>query len=185
MTNYTPTLDRFAIASALRSVVMRFVDPSVEVVRYGINRVPTPRTDDYIVINFLRRTRIATNIDTYDDGALATPPTPSVKLLLQPSTFTFQLDIHGPKSSDNAQVLETVLRDESGCDAFNAINPAIQPLYTDDAKYVQFVNGEAQYEDRWVLDVELQCNPTIVLPQDFADEVKVDLKNVPAIYPVN
>lgn len=43
--------------------------PAVEIVQGQINRVPEPAGADYIVITPMMRTRLATNIDTYNDGA--------------------------------------------------------------------------------------------------------------------
>jgi hypothetical protein len=56
-------------------------------------------------------------------------------------------------------------------------------LYAGDPRQVPFINGEAQWEERWTLDVALQANQTVQVSQQFADEVDAGLINVDATYP--
>jgi hypothetical protein len=46
-----------------------------------------------------------------------------------------------------------------------------------------FSTGEQQVDIRWIVDLELQVNQTVVVPQQFADTVEVGLINVEATYP--
>lgn len=91
-----------------------------------------------------------------------------VKTALMPTKLTIQLDVHGPSSGDNAQVLATLLRDEYAVDAFATYGPDVTPLYTDDPRQVPFKNAEDQWEERWIVDAHLQVNPIVTLPQQFA-----------------
>lgn len=96
-----------------------------------------------------------------------------------PMRVTVQIDVHGPSSTDNTQRLVTLFRDEYGTDFFAAYPWPVAPLYIDDGSQVPFVNGEGQYEDRWVLQAKLQINPTVSTPQQFAQTL------TPAVIPVD
>lgn len=104
--------------------------------------------------------------------------------LLSPMKITIQLDVHGPNSTDNTQILVAVFRDEVGADFFEGASAGqIAPLYIDDGKQVPFVNGEKQYEDRWVLEAKLQINPVVSTPMQFADTLTIGIKEVDTYYP--
>jgi hypothetical protein len=45
-----------------------------------------------------------------------------------------------------------------------------------------FNNAEAQWEDRWTIDLSLQINPVITLPQNFCKEVTPTLINVEEVF---
>ena len=103
--------------------------------------------------------------------------------LMQKTEVVMQCDVHGPNSSDNAQVISTVMRDEVANRYFNPTTTGVSPLYADDPRQVPFFNGEDQYETRWVVDVHLQVNQLVIFSQQFADAVEVDVISVDATYP--
>lgn len=103
--------------------------------------------------------------------------------ILQPTELTVQLDIHGEEGPNNAQTISTLLRDDYGVQAFLALGSTVVPLHADDPRQMPFVNAEQQYEDRWIVEVCLQVNETVQVPQQFADAVVVGLINVDAAYP--
>lgn len=111
---------------------------------------------------------------TVASGTLAS----GTKAVEQSTKMTIQLDVHGPNSGDNAQVISTLWRDETGTDFFQAQGFTIAPLYADDPMQMPFSNAEDQVEDRWVVQGVLQISPIITLPQQFMDEVKVTLIEV-------
>lgn len=116
-------------------------------------------------------------------------PGPVYAGLLHASASTevvFQLDIHGPQSPESAQMIATLLRDEWATDYFKTAFPerTVQPLYVDDPRQTAFVDAEAQYEDRWTVDVHLQANPTISVLQQFAATVQVGLVPVDEFFDV-
>lgn len=106
-----------------------------------------------------------------------------VERLLQPIKFTAQLDVHGPNSADNAQIITTLFRDDYGVNAFAASGFDVTPLYANDPHQMPFVNGEQQVEERYVVDVVMQCNPVVTVPQQFADDLQYTVKNIPADFP--
>ncbi len=144
--------------------------PMLVVVRGQDNRVPEPTASDFAVMTPLLRSRIATNRLSFNDPGT---PTGGTRGALQATRVTVQLDVHGPNSTDNTQVIVTLLRDDYACQAFLASTPGVQPLYADEPKQMPFVNGEGQYEDRWTIDAVFQANPIVTTPQDFAQTVTV------------
>jgi hypothetical protein len=102
---------------------------------------------------------------------------------LQPTEFVVQLDVHGPNSGDNAQIISTLFRDAFGVDAFAALNAAVSPLYADDPNQTPFINAEQQFETRWTVDAHLQVNEVVAgVPQQFAGVIAVGLVEVEAAY---
>ena len=103
---------------------------------------------------------------------------------LSPMLVTIQLDVHGPNSADNAQILETLFRDDVACEFFEAIDALeIAPLFIDEGSQIPFVNAAQQYENRWVLKARLQANPTVATAMQFADTLEAGLIEVEAHFP--
>lgn len=98
--------------------------------------------------------------------------------ITQNTEVVMQLDVHGPLSSDNAQTISTLFRDTYGVDKFHEINPDITPLFTSDPRQIPFSNAEQQVETRWIIDAHLQVNARVIVPQQFAETVEVDVINV-------
>ncbi len=106
--------------------------------------------------------------------------------LAQNMQVTMQIDVHGLSSSDNAQIISTCFNDKFAVEFFAALVPSvpITPLFSVDPRQIPFINAEKQYEDRWIVDVNLQANQSALVPQQFADVVDVDVVNVEATYPL-
>lgn len=106
-----------------------------------------------------------------------------VNKMLQPVKLTVQLDVHGPGSADYALIISTAFRDDYGAQLFAASGFDVAPLYADDPKQVPFINAEQEFEDRWIVEATMQANQSVVVPQQFFDNIQVNLKNVDATYP--
>lgn len=98
---------------------------------------------------------------------------------LAPTKTTVQLDVHGPASANNAQIIGTMLRDTYACQIMASVIDA-QPLYAGEPRQAPFVNAEQQFEYRWSLDVVIQVNPTVTVTQDFADQIQVSFTDAAA-----
>lgn len=222
------------VNKALRSFLLGAITPpptGFEAVIAQVNRVPEPKSRDFVVITPLRRMRLATNTDRYVDarfigsvagsvmaisdvsyGSLAvgsvifgvdvatgttvtgtltgtggtgtytvSPPqtlgsrvlAAGVAEVLQPTEVTVQLDVHGPSSADIVQTISTLVRDDYGVEAFRIAGyDGITPLYTSDPVQMPFINGENQYEYRWVVEVALEADPIVMnIPQQFAEHL--------------
>ncbi|HEV7214157.1 MAG TPA: hypothetical protein VGP33_03455 [Chloroflexota bacterium] len=125
-------------------------------------------------------------VGTY--AVLPSQSAPTAQLLggeynvLQPTQITFQLDIHGPSSADNAQIISTLIRDTYACQSMAATIDA-QPLFASEPRQAAFQNAEQQFEYRWTMDVVIQANPVITVQQDFADKLIVTPVEIDATYP--
>lgn len=102
----------------------------------------------------------------------------------QATNAVYQLDIHGPNATDNAAIVSTMTRDAYAVDWFNDRSTRVVPLFADDPRQGPFINGESQYEDRWIVEISLQVNYLITAPQQFADAAVVDVTSVDTL-PVN
>lgn len=171
------TLTEVQTITALRTVLLGVLAPEVEIVKAQTNRVPEPLATDFLVLTPLLRARLSANVDTFTDEPTATPPIARRNSLV-PTQLTVQIDIHGPSSADNAQIISTVLRDEYATKAFEATGVEVQTLYAEDPRQMPFLNGEQQIEWRWTVDAVLQVNPVVRTPQDFADVVEATLIEV-------
>ena len=156
--------------TGLRTFVLSVLPVGVECFQGQANRVVEPVGPDFIVMTPANRMRMATNVDSYD----TTDAAPTVLDIAASTQFSVQLDIHGPNGSDYAQTIATLFRDEYGC---RELDPTgrIAPLFADDGKQMPFINGENQFENRWVMNLAMQGSPTISTPQDFAANVAVTI----------
>lgn len=93
--------------------------------------------------------------------------------MTQHTEIVFQVDVHGIGSAENAQVISTIMRDWWGCHALHGTG--VQPLYAEEPKQIPFQTGEIQYEERYVVEVAVQANPTVAMLQEFAQEVILDI----------
>jgi hypothetical protein len=97
---------------------------------------------------------------------------------MQSTQILIQVDVHGPASGDNAQRISTLLRDEYATESFSSSGFDISPLYSNDARQIPFTNGEQQLEEKWTIEVVLQANPIVSVPQQFFDTATVTLEDV-------
>jgi hypothetical protein len=175
----TLSITESQLYATLRSFLLTCVPAGVEVVRGQDNRVAEPEGSDFIVMIPIMRSRIETNTTTYSDGY---PNGPGTRADLQPTMVTVQLDVHGPNSADNSEVISTLFRSEVATSAFAASGYDIAPLYASDPRQLAFGNGEQQVEDRYVVDAVMQANMIVTTPQQFAGALKIGQTNVTATY---
>ena len=231
-------LSESAIYVALRSFLLGTLSPGVEIVRAQDNRVPQPRSANFIIFTPLRSTRLATNMTIYteiqffgfiDDDVLTvsaftfgsdllpnmvvsdmvgdvSPGTTIVNRLtttglgtgtfrvspggqtidqralysstrfdLVATEFTVQLDVYGPNAWANVQTLTTYFQSSYGAKALEDLNAEVAPLYCDPARQVAFIDGERQWEDRWMIELALQVNPTLSISQQAATQIDIGL----------
>lgn len=183
----TLTFGEASVFEAVRAFLLQILPTpttGLEVIRAQVNRVPEPASPDFAVMTQILRTRLATNTDTYRDGFFSTPPVPGTASRLTPTQFDIQLDVHGPASGDNIQLISTLWRDEYGVRFFDEF-PGIdaEPLFSSEPRQMSFINSESQYETRWTIDLSLQLNEVVVTPQEFADQLNVGLISVDVVYP--
>lgn len=103
---------------------------------------------------------------------------------MQPTQLVCQIDVHGPLSGNNAQIISTLLRDPYGVEKFAELNANVYPLLADDPRQIPFQNEQQQWEYKWVIECLLQVNQTVRgAPQQFADSYDLEVIEVEAAYP--
>jgi hypothetical protein len=109
----------------------------------------------------------------------------------QSTQRTFQFDVHGPNSSNNAQIITTLWRDEYAVTQFKTLIAALSPpgqfemapLFANDPRQIPFLNAEQQYENKWAVEAVFQINPIVQTQMQFAGSVSVTPVSVSANYP--
>lgn len=152
------------IFTALRAFIQGLI--TTEVIQGLGNGTPMP-LGSFISMTAINQSRLATNIDAYIDPK----PAAGSKSIQQQTKYTIQLDCYGPLSSDWANILSAVFRDEYAC---IALAPNIQPLYADDPVMSPLIDGEQQYEQRWIVNAVIQYNPVLLTPMQFADVININ-----------
>lgn len=94
----------------------------------------------------------------------------------QSTRMTVQLDVHGSKSADYAQIISTLLRSEYAVEQFDSYGFGVVPLYASDPRQMPFMNAQQGFESRWTVDAEMQVRPSVAVPQQAAAELHADLK---------
>lgn len=162
----SPDLTDERVAAVLRAFLLAVLPAGTDVILGQPNRVPMPQGPNYVVMTPSRRALLATT--EHDEQ-----PDADTIVVSRATSAAFQLDVYGPLSADNAQVISTLLRDDFGCRQM--AGTGVQPLYCDDGSQMPLVNGEAQYEQRWMLTVVLQIRPAVSTAAQFADSVRVTI----------
>lgn len=104
------------------------------------------------------------------------------RMLAQMDTeLVVQLDVHGPRSGDNAQIIATLLRSDYACQSLSGTG--VTPLYSGEPREMPFFNDQSQVEWRWVVEAHLQVNPIVAVPQEFFDTATAGIISVDATYP--
>ena len=164
-----PSVTEDDVTTILRSFLLAILPDGVEVFLGQANRVPEPAVEDFVVMTPNSRRRLATTTQTWDQ----TSSDPTEVTWAESTQIDIQLDIHGAAGTDNAQVIQTLFRSDYAC-TFMA-SSGVQPLYCDDGQQVPFINGENQYENRWIINAQLTITPQVQTPQDFAATLTVPL----------
>ena len=93
-----------------------------------------------------------------------------------PTQLTVQIDVHGPNSADNVQVITTLMRSSYGVDLFAATGYDVTPLYASDPRQMPWQNAESQIERVWSCDAVLQVNSIVYVPQQYFSAVSVTVE---------
>lgn len=154
--------------TGVRAFLLSFL-VDVEVVQAQNNRVPTPAKPNFITMTPRSQARQATNENTWLTGDILATSVNHAKS----TSYTMQLDVHGPAAADNADKAATLWRDVYACEALAAFG--IQPLYADDPQQLPFMNGEEQYTNRFVVNLVYHGTPTVSTPQEFAATLDIEV----------
>lgn len=160
---YTASITVDQVIDALADFLAPFV-PGASVVRAQVNRVAMPPNPCVILTEMLQVDLSVPATDYQPDDDTAT--------VYGPSRIDVQIDFYGAQAGEFCKTVKTAFRSHWGFEHFPA---NIKPLYTSDGMQSPLTTGEQQYESRWTLTASLQYNPTVTVPQEFADEATPNL----------
>ena len=160
---YVPSIPIDSVFDALGAFLQPFVAPS-QVIRAQVNRVAMP------VGSFVELTEVGSCDLEYPrqwyDGTYLT------RDIIGPKRLMVQADFYGESSGDWCAAVKTVWRTPYCVAQFPS---GIAPLYCDDGHEIPLITGEEQYQRRWALTLNLQYNPVVIVPQQSADVLKMNI----------
>lgn len=163
---YTSSITVDQVIDALGTFLTPFA-PGAEIVRGQVNRTPMPPSPCVILTEILQVDLSVPSADYFPDDDEAD--------IIGPTRIDVQIDFYGSSAGDFCKSVKTAFRSGWGFDQFPA---NIKPLYTSDGMQSPLTTGEQQYESRWTITASMQYNPTVTVPQEFAD-VLTPVVNVP------
>ena len=158
MANYTASITVDQVIDALAAFLAPFM-PGAQIVRAQVNRVALPSNPCAVLTELLQ---VDLSVPATDYQPLANTAT-----IYGPSRIDVQIDFYGAQAGEFCKTVKTAFRSHWGFAHFPA---NISPLYTSDGVQSPLLTGEQQYESRWTLTASMQYNPTVTVPQEFADE---------------
>jgi hypothetical protein len=159
------------IIDALAAYLAPFI-AGVPIIRGQVNRVPMPQ-GAFVELTEILTVDLSVPYAGYD-------PVLNTAILHGPARIDIQVDFYGSSAGDYCKAAKTAFRTGWGFDAFPT---DIKPLYMSDGNQSPLITGEQQYESRWTLTASMQYNPTVTVPQQFADALAVTVVNVERAYP--
>ena len=154
---YTANITVDQVIEALAAFLAPFM-PGAQIVRAQVNRVALP-SNPCAVLTELLQVDLSVPATDYQ-------PTDNTATIYGPSRIDVQIDFYGAQAGEFCKTVKTAFRSHWGFAHFPA---NIKPLYTSDGVQSPLVTGEQQYESRWTLTASMQYNPTVTVPQEFAD----------------
>lgn len=157
----------------LQAFIMALLPLDIDHVIQGLgNGTPMP-DGPFVCMTATGQQRLSTNVEVLD-------PVLATRTVLMPTEYTIQVDCYGPTSGDFATTLSAMWRDPYGCDA---MAPDAVPLYSTGPMQAPLINAEENYEQRWTFSALLQFNPIVTVPQQYADELNLEIVSVDVEFP--
>jgi hypothetical protein len=159
--------------TALRSFLLGVV--ACPVIQTQQNRSAMP-TGDFCAMTSLGTYGLSTDKASYI-------PLTGTESHTRSTRWDVQLDLYGTDAAENANMIATLLRTDYACTQLAASGIDMQPLYAADPRQGTIINGEQQYEKRWIVEASFQFNPVVSVPQDFANSLTVTPAEIDAVFP--
>ena len=163
----TPTPAETDLFTALRALLLTIVPSGTEVVKGLDNRVPEPTSENYVLMMPPNMSRLSTNAEDWTTGVTA----PTVVTTTMATGLDVELDVHGPAASDIAIAIAQVFRSDYAVQFMADNSYAVLPQYAADPRQSAFVNGEGQYEPRYIVVVTFQSATAVDIPAQFATDI--------------
>lgn len=156
---YASSISVDTVIEALAAFIGPFI-PGGQVIRAQVNRAPMPPSPCAVLTEILQ-------VDL-SVPAISYQPLDETATIVGPSRIDVQIDFYGTLAGEYCKSVQAAFRSGWGFDQFPR---EVKPLYTSDGAQSPLVTGEQQYESRWTLTASMQYNPSVVVPQQFADEL--------------
>ena len=145
------------VINALTAFLTPFIDgDATKIVRSQTNRVPLPPAPCAVLTEMLG-TELSTPTTAYDLTA-------RIETITGPTQINVQIDFYGDNAGDMNKAVASAFRTLWASTQFPN---GIKPLYTDGGHQAALINGEDQYESRWILLASMQYNPSVAVPMQF------------------
>lgn len=161
---YVPSIVIDTVIESLGAFIQPFVGDGTQIIRAQVNRVAPP-IGSFVELTELFMSDLEYPRNWYD-------ATNQQRNIIGPKRIDIQADFYGKASGDWCNVVKTALRTPYGVAQFPA---GIAPLYTDDGRESPLMTGEMQYERRWSLTCVLQFNPIVIVPQQSANTLAMNI----------
>jgi hypothetical protein len=155
---YTPSITAAQVFTGLKAWLMDTLGlGTAAVVQELQNRSAAPKTGFVNMLHKTQKRQGANTVIYSGTGGTVTTTTPK--------DFQIQADCYGTASGDWANVIATMWQSPLAV-AFLAPY-GLTPLWADDPVELSGINGEEQYEERWIVLLHMQSNPTMAAPMTF------------------
>lgn len=135
-----------------------------QIIQSAQNNQPLP--ENAIVMQVLFDSNMDESVTTYN---------PPGEAMVQNSVeVRVQLDFYGAMAESRSRIVANLWKNYYGTDNMEIC----KPLYVQSRQRHPYINDSNQYEDRFILDLALQYNPSVTHPQDFAEEVDAEIEPV-------
>lgn len=160
---YVPSILLDTVFEALGAFIQPFVG-TTQIIRAQVNRVSSP-PGAFVELTEISSTDLEVPRQGYD-------ATNAQRDILGPKRIVIQADFYGESAGDWCAAVKTVWRTAYATTQFPV---GIAPLYCDDGHEMPLMTGEEQYLRRWVLSCSLQYNPIVIVPQQAASALKMNI----------
>jgi hypothetical protein len=166
---YTPSITTSQVFTGLKAWLMDALGlGSASVVQELQNRAAAPKAG---FVNMLHKMQKRLGANTVDYSG----PDETVTTT-KPTDFQIQVDSYGTAAGDWATVIAGMWNSPLAI-AFLAPYGLV-PLWADDPVELSIVNGEAQYEERWVTVLHMQFNPALTAAQTFLTKPSITILDI-------
>lgn len=142
-----------------------FPDATLQVVQSTQNNQPLP--ENAIVMQVLFDSNMDESVTTYNQ--------PNEAMVQNSVEVRVQLDFYGAMAESRSRIVANLWKNYYGTDNMEIC----KPLYVQSRQRHPYINDSNQYEDRFILDLGLQYNPTVTHAQDFAEDASVIIRPEP------
>lgn len=168
-TPYVPSILIDAVIDALAAFLQPFLGGTgntTPIVRGQTNRVPMPITG---FVKFQETIESDLETPTFTNSV---DPNVQQATITTPTRIDIQVDFYGPSAGDWCKAVKAVFRSSYSPDQFP---DGIAPLFCSDGNQAPLITGEEQYENRWILTASLQYNPDVIVLQQSATKLKMNI----------